>query len=1546
MLTRTQRAALWILTILPVAVVFIAGAVHFVRQARTVLSDARWVVGEVLSDYLNKSVRMSRARLIDLGVAVIDQLEIADGPTFASGKIVSVRKVVVRYDTKALFFGGARAGALKSVDVVEPDIRIVRLSSGRLNVSELVRLPIRRPGPPFRGTVRIIRGRLSFTDYYKIRRRAPYPVRLEHLNGVVQANAPHVLAFTISGLGRGGSLDRVRVSGKYNSRTSLLESDIDVSDASLPLFVRFFAASKIPDLLRAGTLTGVLGLKTRLPLAGRIPAITGLVRFNDLVFVPFGPRKASIDLSGSAVLTGDGAELRGFGSFAGTRFGVSALVSDYRNPKVNITVSSARVNISRIVQALGISPEVSVGSLAAIVRAAGVLGNTQPRSLPHSWKPRLAASNLLLSASYRRGAISVDSFRFSLYGARVRGSAAIRASGSSSFEVRGSTRGLRVGTLGLPSGIVASGILDMNFEVSGTARALNVLIEAGGRRILISGLPIDAFSIRVAADARQRSVIFSAGLNAYKGLVRFRGIASPRKIDIAYSAEGLDVGELGHTLGSSNVSGTAYLVGRVFGKPTSPIVVGTAEIFDGVYGDYATDYARAAFSTDLNRLNLTDAVISQFPSELRFSAHAMGLQTDRVSVSGEAHFKRFETERLLQILNRSADLEGALSGDFEFSGAFALNPRSKRKETRVLDLLANGSVRLDDGSAFGFLISSAYARVSFSKNELVVSDLNVMSDEAQLSLSGGLNLDTRQIHADFSLTGFETARLREKLGGYVALSGIADLKGTVAGSLDALDVAAKAKVRDLSLNGIRFDTASLDAAYHTGSRVSAQLNLTRDTQVFQLKAQDVDFSTAFAPSLVGEFSNVFVPDLRAMLVANPYFASQKGERFRRLVERMPPLTDGRLNGRFEISGFFRPSSEYGTRKTSLLDQFQGTAHIEGMNIAFDTTGVESFVVDVSASEGALYVNKAEAVAGDTYASIAPLTAGEALYKNGDLALQMVVSNLRLDRLRSWVGGSVPGGLAALEFIVQGNAASPDIRGSVEIVEPSYGVLKFNSMRVSQMRLSEDRLDLGEVLISRDGHQAVVEGYLPWDWGSLSVPLDKHFEVAFRLRNGDLSILHTLSPFIQDTPATAGPLQAELKVEGTLSDYKLSGSAKVDNGAIALKNFTNTFTDVKADVVFDGKYITFNNVSARSSSGGTIFIEPGSSIALTSREQGYGQINIDLRSLGLVVEEKGLLELREAVRAQIDGALTIKGTLLEPRIGNALVSGFPPGITVSNALVWFAIPERKKAPSFLLPFRAALEDVRVNLGDRVRVRPPQMDLIVRGGGVITGVPSEKMSVNFDITVQQGTMRLATSRLKITPGARMSISFEPPAEAAISVAGFEAKTNVAVTGILGKRERYTITVQANGPVSNLNIVLKSSPEGLSREQILAALGHVEGLLGSGSGDFQKEFSSVLKAVGTTALLVPVEKIFTEELGFEEFTIESGAYTPLSLYITRRLFGFLDVSYYQRLQASLANVQDTEWQVRVGVNLKKFYSLSTTFDSRGTVSGEVTFNKTFDW
>ncbi len=164
----------------------------------------------------------------------------------------------------------------------------------------------------------------------------------------------------------------------------------------------------------------------------------------------------------------------------------------------------------------------------------------------------------------------------------------------------------------------------------------------------------------------------------------------------------------------------------------------------------------------------------------------------------------------------------------------------------------------------------------------------------------------------------------------------------------------------------------------------------------------------------------------------------------------------------------------------------------------------------------------------------------------------------------------------------------------------------------------------------------------------------------------------------------------------------------------------------------------------------------------------------------------------------------------------------------------------------------------------------MALVLTGSGTLAGMLS-KPDLNLRFDIQQGSMKLTASRLRILPGGRIEAHYAPPVAPDVTV-DFQAQTSALASNPFGQAQQYEITVTVTGPVTNMKISLSSLPADLTREQMLAALGHLPGVYTSQEGEFQRELGAVLTAAATSTVFAPIENIFVEKLGFEQFTLQS--------------------------------------------------------------------------
>lgn len=1553
MLTRTQRSLILLLTYLPVLMMLVISSIHVARQVELVLSDARSLLSDQLSAQFGRQVVVREATLLPLGTAVVKGIQIAEAGDLDRGNLLTAETVIVKYDLRAVLFRAAGASGIRTIDVHDPVIHLVRRPDGSLNIFELLRPKPGAPRPPFRGVVRLRNARATFVDLKtlplspSVMGRAK-PFSLHSLDLTYNAQRYPLLKFAGTALGDAATLKSTSFAGTYNPSLRSLKLDISTVDASAPFVAHLTTISRYVDV-RSGKVTGTLGLSTEFPLRG-LPYMTGFATISGAEVLVPGMQSSVRSLSGRVLLSGRSAALDLTGMLGGTRARAAGTVANFQAPKLNLSISAPRVDVAGLLRSFGIRgipPHLGIqglGNVAATITGTRAAPSARTAATIASLSAfGYTAADIRLEAQYQRGTIFLNSIDFRIDGARVWASGSLGTTGSRIVSLDGTIRDFPLRILNVPPGTRLTGTADADFAVSGTTSAPTVRADARISKGSIGGVPFTGASVELTYDSGRRTGSGSLVANAAGGLIVAQGRGSPRRVDVSYRIEAANIANIAGLLKQPDLSGILYSSGTISGDPRDPMASGVLEVFRGRYQDYELDYARVAYSGDRQGVTVRSGVARAFPAEVRFSGRASGLDTARIDFAGDAEVRRLQIQKLMELTGKEADIKGTAEGDFAFTGTLLRGQRTQDGRLPFVDTMASGTLRLTDATAFGFLISSAGGKIDFSNDIIRLSETSIASQDARVDLNGTVNVATRQLDLSFDARNFDLVRIRDRVERYFTVGGIAAASGTIIGPWDDPNYTMQASIAGLTLNEAKFDQATIEAAYSDQTFSSWRALLTRGQQVFDLQGSDLNLETACVGSATAQIQSVSVPDLWAIIAGSPYLLTEQAQPVREAFTRVPRLTSGTMNGGFGFQGCFRDAE-------GRFIMPDGSVKLTARDVGVDIRQIDSLDIDVASTGGAVTINRFQAVSGDTTVQVGPTTPGAPVYVNNTLDLMLAANNVDLSRLRPWLAENTPSGIATVDFIFTGPASRPDIRGSIEVVRPGIHGIEFDNLRVSQIRFRADRIDVSDIFLAFSGHQVIGSGYIPWSWDEFTIPKDRPIEFTAGLANEDLNILSAFASGI-DTSRTAGALEAQINVGGTIGAINLTGAIRTTNGTIALKGVESSFNNVNVDVGFEGRTITFRTFSTQSSTGGTIGLQPGGTIVVTDPAQGFGNVNLQLVARGLTIEERNLIGYQESIRAQLDVGLDISGTVAEPVISMP-ATGLG-GIRVSNSELSFSLPEGEKtAVARTLPIRPLFRDIAIVIGDNVRVRPPQMSILVGGSGKISGQlgnPSAAVPFNttLELEAKEGdiTLRGTGIRFSVVPGGKMILRLnEPPVPSEVVLSNFQATTSLTATGPMRTRERYRITMTVNGPVSNMNITLTSDPPGLTKEQILAALGHVEGLFGGREADLQAQLATALTAVGTSALFMPIQRIFVERLGFEEFTLEYSPISPLALYISRRLFGNFYVSLYQRLGAALANVQNVEWQFRIGYRFRTFYSVGIGIDDQQTVTGNVTFVKAF--
>ncbi|MCE5197520.1 MAG: translocation/assembly module TamB domain-containing protein [Armatimonadota bacterium] len=1520
---KRSRRLFIVLTVLVPALAIVVGAIIFVRvQMQRVLRNADVIIVDELTRRLDREVRIDGARVDPLGVVVLKNVQIASGRWLKDGKLVTAREVRVRFDPRSLLMRNKGAQSVRSAVIIDPILNLVRRRDGSLNIQDLLKKPSGPAGPPFEGSVQVKNGTVRFTDYLSKTGRGPEVTRVNGLQGYLDAGGQPTYSFWMLAKGSGGKLGRARVAGEYDAKRKITTLDLSAGDVSAAYWSRYFGIAGFMKI-RSGSLDVSAGVRVRSTSKKSHISLTGAARVNKASVLLGIANKPVEQLSGSLALAGEKIILNLQGNISGSPIHATGGINKFTNPALSLSVSSPNADWVGLMTALKVPESVRQihpsgrGPINVTIsgRSSAPVVDVTAR-VPKVSARGYTATDARLSMKYSHGLLAMRSLQANWRGAKVVASGTITTQGNPVIDIKGRAAGVKLANLPLPHDFAATGTASLRFTGAGPIAAPRIRAHVRVRGGEFRGIAFDSASGRVSYAGGNLQVNGLDIRSSVTGRLVIRGSASPKKLNLSISGESVDLAKVGKFAGVTGIQGRGFFSGQVMGNVSAPVYSGVMEVFAARYRGYRVDYARLRFVTDLNTARVTDAVVRMFPAELKFRASAGGLNTDRVSYRVAGRVERLTVGELGHLIGRNINASGTLVGDFQATGAYL--PQATNGRSPLADMSASADLRIQDGTAFGYPINNATARLTMDGPKLLVKQAELTSLDAKATVSGSVDVDNKSVALALTLTDLNLARLRDKIGDYAEVGGTAGALGTVTGSWDNPKVVLNAGVEDFDVNHYRFSSTKFDLVYADNVLDSFNAVLRRGDQSYNVQVNGYNLNTNTVKVAKGTIKNASIPQVWSMLAESPYVDTDAASEARQTMKRIPRITSGTADVSFDLSGS--------------IERPTGSITVRASDIGLDKHRIESVALDATSADGVLKVDQLKALSGDTSFTVA----GNYTFDTKQVQLDAAASNVDLTKLRPWLGDNTPGGIMAADFVVQGNVSSPHVIGSVEVVKPSMHGFVLDALRASRIEVTQDKIEVADVILASGNHQAVAQGYIPWDWSEFTIPSNRPLELTARLNKQDLSLLTVFSSQF-DPARTRGEVEGQLRMAGTVSEPQLSGSLKVDNGAIAIKGFINSFDKVGVDLAFNGDRVIVNKLSAQSSMGGSIGVVPGGYISMGDRTA-HMQVAAD----GLIIAERDALGFREDVNMRIDAGLAVTGDLASPLVANAATSGIPGGVNISDATLSFVVPENMPKPQAKPLSVNPRFDVGIKLGKDVVVSPPSMSLVVGGNGLLNGT-LEKPDLVFDLAAQQGSVRLATSRLRVTPGGKIYMRYAPPSPMELRV-DFQATTTVTATGLLGRPQRYVITLGATGPVSDMQVDLSSSPADLSREQMLAALGHMPGILTGGEAALQKELGNILTAVGTSTLFAPVENLFVEKLGFEQFSLEYGPGLPLALYVSRKLIGNTYMSYYGRLKSDFTKVNDVAYQLGLGYKLGRNYDFNIQVDNQETATFQVQYSLSF--
>ncbi len=614
--------------------------------------------------------------------------------------------------------------------------------------------------------------------------------------------------------------------------------------------------------------------------------------------------------------------------------------------------------------------------------------------------------------------------------------------------------------------------------------------------------------------------------------------------------------------------------------------------------------------------------------------------------------------------------------------------------------------------------------------------------------------------------------------------------------------------------------------------------------------------------------------------------------------------------------------------------------------------------------------------------------------DGDIAANLDASNIPLALFRSALPSAspylslLPREVSTLSVNASGPTRSPNLVGSVSLANPEPGTVGAAATPVS---LALDRIRSGTITVAsptpgapkvvtvsslaafKNGRLiATLSGTLPLSLGDLLRPdlvasdLPDADDLHADLNVSDLSALAGFSPGLLDAKKTGGQLTASANFGGG----RLSGLINLKDASVGITGFDTYANKVNGIVVLADNKAVIQSFEGQSSKGGTFALSGGAALA------GSPTVNLKLSATSLTLNEeskKNLLyqKFSAGAKAKISGTLSMAGPWLTPRLATppnapiviseasgtlpsasgapaapGLPSAFDPTLAIAVRLGGGRTGTATVSNALLKADASGL----VQIGGRLSEPLLRADLVV-AKGQFTLPPSTVLKIVKPVTGDVNTVRatypvigpdglpgLRTqvdlyAQATVTPSQASLSQYRSAANGTVGEAA-PAVSSLSSTPLFGgSRQRYTITAHIHGVLNspdNLALDLTSSPGGLSRQQMLAALVPASALLAGGNGTLE---NGVKQALIATALN-PLTSTLGDALGLQDLNVAYDPNQPLFVTVTKQVGPRLGVTFSRSFGArgpTEQSLQPPQYTVRLGYDLTRRLRLGVSTDDQ---------------
>ena len=1064
------------------------------------------MVKEQVNNVINGSIDYDSLRINRNGDVVLTDVTIKDRDGHLVGTAQEVA-VGVKLSSLPKIVGGNTSGAtaISSVIVEAPDFHIWQLADGSWSITKLVKPSDPNKSGTFDGSVTVNDGRVALRTKDGIKRN------VENLDGT--------MALDMSGMSKGA------FTADVDGSAITLNGKIDMNNVSN--FDLFVQADEIDT---AGIMSFVPLRKDLSVTSGKLQDLHLNLKSEDGKYI----------MSGNVGFKGLTGTYKRGNTIYNITDGTGRIMLN--NDQIVISRSSWRVNdqvtkinglvtLGKDEEYLNLNVVADKVDLEAItdVGVSGIVGG-RAHIGGTTVAPRVDATIASDGISYNgyyidrlqgdivydNGLVRTDDVRLSVGegSAKVKGQYVVD---TGDFDTTIKIQNLPLGTFTKDMISPVTGNIDGEMRILGkNNQVTDVVGSVKGRQIGIRGVVVDTAKANFthADNSTNMTVVGTIGDGALSGY----GYIQNGNIDATISGNALPLTALSLIIGQ-DVDGTLNTSFAIQGTLDNPNVMGTVwgqEVhykgarFNNIHGD---------IKLDNHILTITNGHIGDGDGGYDVNGW-YNLNTDVLDLNAKARAARIEN-----VIRTVTDvpITGWFETDNHITGT-AANP------------IIEGRAHLWDGSAYGKLVTNAFAKYNYQNDTLELYRFDIEGYGA--TITGGGTVSKEAINIDFEGKKIDMGRLL--INTDYKVDGLLSGRGQITGSVDNPQFNGYISSDALSVNG--------ELLNDIHGRVYADKSV--------VNVQDFTFAEADGGRYTAKGGMKFDDSRQLFGVLDVTNGSVKN--LLTLLDRSNEHIDGKLNGSVEIGGTRDNPSVNVTGKIN--------------DVSIDEKIVGDATIDASLANRKFKVTTLKLPVDEGLIAI-----GGTMDLDGQADLQVALKDVDIVPFLPLMGKDIQAtGWVTGVVNITGETKNPKVELSGAVESGSFNGVGIDEGFVLAT-MQDQVIQIQRIQGAKSGYKLSVYGKIPlaaiFTSGYIPANDSKSMDVTIDFNEADMAVIPLLTTSVKEA---TGPLKGTVRITGTIDQPEAYGTVSVRNGTMKLASVENQITGIDGDLIFSGQQGDFQS----------------------------------------------------------------------------------------------------------------------------------------------------------------------------------------------------------------------------------------------------------------------------------------------------------------------------------------------------------------------------------